>query len=248
MCRHLAYLGPPVRLAALLYEPPHALLRQSWAPRRQHHGGTVNADGFGVGWYADADPIPARYRRAVPMWADPSFADVARVTRTRALLAAIRNGTVGMALDEAAVAPYRDGHWLFSHNGAVDGWPDSVHELAATLPAGALLDQEARCDSAFVWLLVRERLRAGTPAGEALAQTVRAVAEHTPARLNLLLTDGALVAATTWGHSLAYRWEPGALVVASEPYDDSPDWTDVPDGALFVGTADGVSITPLEAS
>ena len=62
MCRHTAYLGPPATLASLLIDPPHSLYRQAWAPRRQRHG-TVNADGFGVGWYADGDPVPARYRR-----------------------------------------------------------------------------------------------------------------------------------------------------------------------------------------
>src|ERR1700739_1410238 len=89
MCRHLAYLGPPVTPRALLPAPPPGVGTQAWAPRRQCHG-TMNVDGFGVGWYADGDPVPARYRRAGPIWADPSFADLARVTRTRALLAAVR--------------------------------------------------------------------------------------------------------------------------------------------------------------
>jgi glutamine amidotransferase len=80
MCRHLAYLGPPVTLRSVLIDPPHGLYRQAWAPRRQRYG-TVNADGFGVGWYAPDDPAPARYRRPVPIWGDESFADVARVTR-----------------------------------------------------------------------------------------------------------------------------------------------------------------------
>jgi len=92
MCRHLAYLGRPVPLRELLADPPHSLLRQSWAPRRQRHG-TVNADGFGVGWYAEGDPIPARYRSDRPMWTDRSFADLARVVRSRAVLAAVRSAT-----------------------------------------------------------------------------------------------------------------------------------------------------------
>ena len=50
MCRHLAYLGPPATLRSVVIEPPHGLYRQAWAPRRQRYG-TVNADGFGVGWY-----------------------------------------------------------------------------------------------------------------------------------------------------------------------------------------------------
>ena len=54
MCRHLAYLGPSVALGELLVSPRHSLVRQSWAPRRQEYG-TVNADGFGVGWYAEQE-------------------------------------------------------------------------------------------------------------------------------------------------------------------------------------------------
>src|SRR5215468_863708 len=122
MCRHLAYLGPPVTLRALLTDPPHGLGTQAWAPRRQCHG-TMNVDGFGVGWYADGDPIPARYRRAVPIWGDPSLPDLARVTRSGAVLAAVRGATPGTALGESAVAPFGSGPWLFSHNGVLDGWP-----------------------------------------------------------------------------------------------------------------------------
>ena len=105
MCRHLAYLGKPVTLQSLIIDPPHGLRVQAWAPRRQRHG-TINADGFGVGWYAEGDPAPARYRRAAPIWADPSFADVARVTRSRAVLAAVRSATEGTEPGAAAAAPY----------------------------------------------------------------------------------------------------------------------------------------------
>ena len=44
--RHLAYIGPPVTLAALLLDPPHGLLHQAYAPSDMRGGGTVNADGF----------------------------------------------------------------------------------------------------------------------------------------------------------------------------------------------------------
>jgi glutamine amidotransferase len=71
MCRHLAYLGPSATLGSVLIEPPHSLYRQAWAPRRQRYG-TVNADGYGVGWYAADDPDPARYRSTGPVWADES--------------------------------------------------------------------------------------------------------------------------------------------------------------------------------
>ncbi|MFI6638461.1 ergothioneine biosynthesis protein EgtC [Streptomyces sp. NPDC050504] len=247
MCRHLAYLGPAVPIGSLLTAPPHGLHRQSWAPRHQRHG-TVNADGFGVGWYAEGDPVPGRYRRSGPIWADPSFADLARVVRTGALLAAVRDATEAGADGEAAAAPFASGPWLFSHNGAVKGWPRSLAGPATALPAAELLSLEARCDSALLWALVLHRLRAGDDAGQALADTVAEVAAAAPgSRLNLLLTDGETVAASTWGDTLWYLAEPGRrTVVASEPYDDDPHWCEVPDRTLLAATRTDILLTPLK--
>ena len=171
MCRHLAYLGPPASLRSVLIDPPHGLYRQAWAPRRQRHG-TVNADGFGVGWYAPDDPDPARYRRAVPIWGDESFADVARVTSSGAVLAAVRCATTGTDPGIAAVAPYASGGWLFSHNGVLDGWPAAAAGLAGTLSAGSLLGLEARVDSALLWALTLKQLRDGAAPDEALATVI----------------------------------------------------------------------------
>ncbi|MFF3935484.1 ergothioneine biosynthesis protein EgtC [Streptomyces phaeofaciens] len=247
MCRHLAYLGPDTALGSVLVEPGHSLYRQSWAPRRQRYG-TVNADGFGVGWYAEGDPVPARYRRAGPVWADLSFADLARVVRSGALLAAVRDATLAGADAEAAAAPFAAGTWLFSHNGAVTGWPTSLAALARTLPAADVLSMEARNDSAFVWALVLARLRAGDPEGQALTDTVLEVAAAAPgSRLNLLLTNGDTITATAWGDTLWYLTEPGVrTVVASEPYDDDPRWQEVPDRTLLAASRTDVLLTPLK--
>ncbi|MEI5103003.1 ergothioneine biosynthesis protein EgtC [Streptomyces sp. PmtG] len=247
MCRHLAYTGDPESLGALLVAPAHGLFRQSWAPRHQRHG-TVNADGFGVGWYAPGDPVPARYRRSGPIWGDQSFADLARVVRSHAVLAAVRDATVASADGEAAAAPFAEDRWLFSHNGAVTGWPDALVPIAADLPPADLLALEARCDSALVWRLVLNRLRGGTAAPRALADTVGAVAAAAPgSRLNLLLTDGDTIAATAWGDSLWYLNDPGRhTVVASEPYDDDPRWHEVPDRTLVSASPKEVLLTPLK--
>lgn len=247
MCRHLAYLGPPVPLGDVVDAPPHSLFRQSWAPRRQAHG-TVNADGFGVGWYADGDPKPARYRRAAPIWGDATYADLARVVRSGAILAAVRDATFAGSDGEAAAAPFAAGPWLFSHNGAVPGWPHSLAPLVNTVPAADLLSLEARCDAAFLWALVLRRLRAGDDEAQALADTVVEVAEAAPdARLNFLLCNGETITATAWGDTLWYRTEPGRrTVVASEPYDDDPHWTEVPDRTLLAASRTDVLLTPLK--
>lgn len=247
MCRHLAFLGPPTSLAELLLVPEHSLLEQSWAPRLQRHG-TMNADGFGAGWYAPGDPVPARYRRAVPMWADGSFADVARVTTSTAVLAAVRSATPGTTPDEAAAAPYTDGRWLFSHNGRIEGWPRSVADVVATLPPAQLLDLEARVDSALLWALVRHRLDAGEPASDALAAVVADVSSRAAGRYNLLLTDGATIAATAAGDTLFWRRDDAGTLVASEPSDEGPGWHEVPDGSVLTATREHVQMRPLLAA
>ncbi|MFI1223737.1 MULTISPECIES: ergothioneine biosynthesis protein EgtC [unclassified Streptomyces] len=247
MCRHIAYVGDPVALGDVLLKPAHSLVRQSWEPRRQRYG-TVNADGFGVGWYADGDPSPGRYRRQGPVWGDETFADLARVVRSTALLAAVRDATEAGADGEAAAAPYAAGRLLFSHNGAVKGWPGSLAVPAAALPPERLLSLAARNDSALIWALIRHRTDAGDAVSQAVVETVREVAAAAPgSRLNLLLTDGETITATAWGDTLWYLTTPGRrTAVASEPYDDDPLWREVPDRTLLVATSADVLLTPLK--
>jgi glutamine amidotransferase len=245
VCRHLAYVGEPVRLADLLLTPPHSLLRQSWAPRDMRGGGTVNADGYGIGWYT-GDPEPVRVRRSAPMWTDAALPGLAGSISSGGVLAAVRSATVGMPVVETACAPFTSGPWLFSLNGLVRGWPSSVAGLAARLPVTDLLLMDAPTDAALLWALVRALLSAGMPPAEAVASVVTDVAAAAPgSRLNLLLTDGTAVVGTAWTHALWVRALPGAVVVASEPYDEDPGWQEVPDGHLVTATPSGVDMTRL---
>lgn len=231
MCRHLAYVGPPTTLSALVLEPPHGLLRQSYAPADMRGGGTVNADGFGAGWYAAGRAV--RYRSAAPLWSDTSFADLAAATTATAALAAVRSATTGMPVVSTAAAPFTDGRWLFSHNGVVRDWPASVADLAAELPVTALLTLDAPTDAALLWALTRHRLATGADPGAVLAGVVADVERAAPgSRLNLLLTDGHAVWGTAWSHALSVRATPDAALVASEPTGDDPGWTAVPDRHL----------------
>jgi glutamine amidotransferase len=241
MCRHLAYLGPPIPLAALLFDPPHSLSHQSWAPRDMRGGGTINADGFGVGWHTPAGPV--RYRRATPLWSDNDLPGLAAATAAGSVLAAVRSATIGMPVTEHAAAPFAGGPWLFSHNGVVRGWPESMAKLAGTLPVTDLLTLDAPTDSALLWALVRSRLPHGPV--EAVESTIAEVERAAPgSRLNLLLTDGATIVATTAGHALSVRDDNGTTV-ASEPLDDDPAWRAVDDRTLLVAGPSGLTLTPL---
>jgi gamma-glutamyl hercynylcysteine S-oxide hydrolase len=249
MCRHIAYLGEPIRLAELLLTPAHSLLRQSWAPRDMRGGGTVNADGFGIGWYPEAAAEPALLRRAVPLWTDTALPRLAAEISTGAVLAAVRSATVGMPVVETAAAPFAAGRWLFSHNGVVRGWPSSMAGLASTLPVEELLTMDAPTDAALLWTLLRHRLADGDKPGDAVAALVEEVEAAAPgSRLNLLLTDGTVIVGTSWTHSLWVGEFGTGVAVASEPYDDHAAWHEVPDRHLVVATSSTVDITRIGAS
>src|SRR6516164_8027578 len=109
MCRHLGYLGPPVALSSLLFDPPHSLAHQSWAPADMRGGGTINADGFGIVWYDEdndgRDGRPVRIRRDRPLWSDADLPALAGSVSAGAVLAAVRSATIGMPVTEPAAAP-----------------------------------------------------------------------------------------------------------------------------------------------
>jgi glutamine amidotransferase len=163
------------------------------------------------------------------------------------VLAAVRCATPGTDLGPAPIAPFTAGPWLFSHNGVIDGWPGSAAGLATTLPPDLLLGLEARVDSALLWALVRHRLQLGLTAPDALADTVATLdAAGVTGRFNFMLTDGRVIAATAAGDTLWYRQAGPALVVASEPGDDEPGWTEVPGDSVVTAVPEQVSVAKLD--
>jgi len=213
-------------------------------------GGTINADGFGIGWLATEpgeSPLARRYRRGRPIWSDASLPDLAASISSGAIVAAVRNATAGMPVTETACAPFVEASWMFSHNGVIDGWPASVAPLADALPPAHLMTMEAPTDSAFLWVLVRQQLREGRSAATALAVVVDEVLAVAPgSRLNLLLHDGLHIAATTVGHSLWVRAGEDSITVGSEPLDPAQRWQPVPDLSLLEATASQYTITPRD--
>ena len=233
MCRHLGWLGEPRSVSSLVLEPPYGLLVQSYAPRRQKHG-LMNADGWGVGFYSPdlPDGGPCRWRSAAPLWGDASFASVAPALHSGCIVAAVRSASIGMPIEPSASAPFTDGTWLISHNGLVD---------RAILPAAS--NAESTVDSARLAALIFER------GLDALGDTIVEVAAADPnARLNILAANGSRMVATTWGDTLSVLRRDDGVVLASEPYDDDPDWQDVPDRHLVEVVGSNVEMVGLKGS
>jgi glutamine amidotransferase len=109
-----------------------------------------------------------------------------------------------------------------------------------------LLTLEAATDSALLWALVRSRLAAGESPSCAVGTVAAQVLACAPdSRLNLLITDGTVIAATTVHHALAVRAGDGAVLVCSEPTDPSADWEPVPDRHLLTATPSTVDVVPI---
>lgn len=233
MCRHIGYLGPPIILSELVLNRPHSLLRQSYAPTDMRCSAMMNADGFGIGWYVDGRP--QRYRQASPMWSDEALPGLCATIHSGAVLGAVRSATVGMPVVAAACAPFTDGRWLFSLNGLITGWPASVAEIARRLPVIDLMTLDAPTDAALLWAVLRRSLAEGVDPADLLLELVNEVSTVAPgSRLNLMLTDGVTLHATTWSHSLTILSTSDSVVIASEPYDDDPRWITVPDRQLVI--------------
>lgn len=261
MCRLAAYLGgPEATVSSLVLEPPHSLLVQSHAPREMLSG-TVNADGFGAGWYVPwAGEEPALYRSTRPIWSDRSFASIAPRTRSRCILAAVRSATPPLVAEESGTPPFSSGRYLFAHNGAIEGFQRKVmRRLRHSLSDESYAALSGATDSETVFALLLDLLRENEDPGAALAGTTRRVVElceerGAAARLNLAVTDGETMAFTRLASrgraDSLYVLEDGAAfpqatVVASERLDGDPKWREVPEGHLLSVSGADITLRPL---
>lgn len=251
MCRFVAYAGPERTARALVFGGSHPLVKQSWAPRELLYG-SVNADGYGVGWYDEGRPV--RIARVEPIWYDPDLERLLETVRSSLVVASLRNATPGIPLGPGAVAPLvREGH-LFVFNGFVQDFrPRFLRSFLAPLPDDLFGTLRSTSDTEVLFLMSLARLREGAGPGEALASVVEAVCEAVrdegvEAQLNLLLTDGERVAVTRASsvsdtNSLYLARDPslapGGIVVASEALSEEPVWSPVDPQSLVVAHRDG---------
>ena len=242
MCRHLAWLGVDRPLAAFVTDPEHSLVHQSYAARELLRG-TVCGDGFGIGWYHDAGPEPARYRRSEPIWADPDLPGVAAAISANAVVAAVRNGTPGIPGGVASTQPVTADGFLGSHNGYIDRFAHHARRLRDGLSDDLYANLTGESDSETFLLLVVEHIRreGGIAAGlEAAIETVLDIAPGSA--LCTVVTDGqelvvARMARDQPCDSLYVRRGEDGILVASEPLDAAAGWESLP----------AYAVTPLGA-
>ena len=94
MCRFVLYLGQEIGVDSLVTEPKNSIIHQSYHSHEREE--PLNGDGFGVAWYVPGHDEPALFRNVTPAWNDINLLHLARVTRTRCVLAHVRAATRAM--------------------------------------------------------------------------------------------------------------------------------------------------------
>ncbi|MEU7140495.1 ergothioneine biosynthesis protein EgtC [Nocardia sp. NPDC046473] len=240
-----------------------------WRAVEQADSQPPSAAGEPLGDAATASTVIAsRYRNSAPIWTDPAVEEVLTQLHSTAVLGSIRSATVGMPVERAACAPFTSAQWAFSHNGSVPNWRNVITATSSDLDNAAtrfgatrlfetiqLLEAESPTDAATLWVLLRQLLSAVSPdgfvdsPGTALGLLASGVLKHAPAaRLNFLLGDGETLWATTVHHALSALVTDTFAVLASEPYDDDPNWQSIPDRSLVVARPGKLTIDPLPDS
>ncbi|MGD1908020.1 MAG: ergothioneine biosynthesis protein EgtC [Leptolyngbyaceae cyanobacterium] len=249
MCRLLGYLGPPLSLQKLILEPPHSLVVQSYAPKELRVA-LLNADGFGLGWHHPTRTTePFTYRSTLPAWNDVNLEPLCRYIESGSVLAYVRSATPGQGLDISNCQPFQSGQLLFTHNGYINHFRDTLYRsMGQTMGDRAYGQVRGSTDSEHIWGLVLSELewQPDLPLENALEQAlttlVKLAHQHkTSFAANILISNGDRLVGcrfATDGPAPTLYWlrpsdafGPGTLI-ASEPLFDGA-WTACPDAALF---------------
>ena len=252
MCRIAASVGEPRTLSELMFDPPHSLQRQSYAPGEMVRG-HVNVDGTGVAWWTDDDPEPLRYITERPPWSDANLRPLSDRTHASTILAAVRSATPGVPFGPSNVQPFVWDEVAAVHNGWIGGWRGPIRrDLLDTLSDDALGRLDVMNDSLVLTLGAGARVHDGAPLDVALAETIREtvglVEKHeVQASLNVALAVAGRVVAVraavgVESNSLYVDSAGGRL--ASEPLDDA-EWVAVPPDHLVDLQPESVAVRPF---
>jgi glutamine amidotransferase len=212
MCRLYGFkANEPTKVECPLVYAQNALLIQSWYDLR----GQSHPDGWGIGYYLNAKPVVER--RAIAAFQDAHFGATAERVYASIVLAHVRLATVGGS-ELANAHPFVRGRWLFAHNGTVRAFERVARRLAAETSPDLVRRGTTDSEAVFCWLLSRMAQAGMTPEDRCtslptlvslVAESIRTLAGwcaeeggEKPPRLNLLLTDGAVLLAVRWNNSL----------------------------------------------
>ena len=215
MCRALLYLGEPVLLDNLLFQPDSALVRQSYMPKMLH---MLNLAGFGMrAWDPGShDPdAPFFYASdALPVF-DRNLKNLAAKVAAGCVLAHVRgvaySTQVEISLQNVHPFQFPGVPLSLAHNGDLARFAELRPRLATHVRPELARHVRGTTDSEWIYALVVSQLEDpyAAPTGEALVDAMaRALAIIREERahlgidvsssVNLFVTDGRQVAAARY--------------------------------------------------
>lgn len=255
MCRWAAYIGSPVFIADSVSAPKHSLIAQ--AREAEECKTTINADGFGIAWYAHCRE-PGLYRDVYPAWSDPNLMAIAQQIKSPLFLAHVRAST-GAAISRNNCHPFAHKTWSFMHNGQISGFDTLRKHFDMAIPDALYDGRKGSTDSEVLFLIAMGQGLENTPrlALERTALIVRdiACAQNHPARLRMTLaiSDGETLYALRYASndnppSLYCRRsaENDGWIVVPEPLHEGLEWQAVAENSFCTFTKQAVKIETFD--
>ncbi len=244
MCRHAAYIGNKLSLAKFMLDPEHNLIDQAVHPREMRVG-RFNADGFGIGWFQD-DGTPATYKNIQPIWSDTNLPALGAALHREQWIALIRGASPGLGISIDNTHPFSDERWMFTLNGLVADFNNSLRPaIAARLADAIAADTRGHTDAEFIFALLRQLAAEDDRATTTtlftrLVEYLESIAGPVEIALNMLLCESDTLYATRYAinlpnptlyYSSDYH---GGHAVSSEPMGDRNNWSLLPEQCLLI--------------
>lgn len=209
MCRLMAYMGSPIIIDKLLYQPKNSLVNQSINAKEIEE--PLNGDGFGIGWYVrDLNFEPVTFVSVHPAWSNRNLRNLAPKIQTDCFIAHVRAASVG-EVSESNCHPFQYKNLLMMHNGGVEQFSNIKRKIREPLTDELYNWIKGQTDSEHIFAcLLNELLKIQKAiSAEAVVQAFentfgaikKMMAENgikEPAYLNMVVTNGLFIVGTRY--------------------------------------------------
>lgn len=210
MCRLLAYMGSPIVIDQLLYQPKNSLVNQSINAREIEE--PLNGDGFGIGWYVpEVNFEPVTFVSVNPAWSNRNLRNLAPKIKTGCFVAHVRAATVG-EVSESNCHPFPYKNLLMMHNGGVENFGAIKRMIREPLTDDLYNWIKGQTDSEHIFVyLLNELLTKSTDVLSpdnvidafektftALKAMMKKAGIQEPAYLNMVVTNGLFLVGTRY--------------------------------------------------
>src|SRR5688572_22329707 len=209
MCRLLAYMGSPLVIDQLLYQPKNSLVNQSINAKELEE--PLNGDGFGIGWYVpELHEEPVTFVSVNPAWSNRNLRNLAPKVRTDCFVAHVRAASVG-EVSESNCHPFQHKNLLMMHNGGVENFSTIKRKIREPLSDEIYNWIKGQTDSEHIFAYLINYLYANhktigpNTIIDAFEHTFTGLKKmmsdngiHEPAYLNMVITNGSFIVGTRY--------------------------------------------------